>query len=72
MKWKSILNAVLEGLIACDPIAYIYYMDYKRTAEREAALQAELQDREMMYRASRGYVLRPIDGSARRREGTLA
>jgi hypothetical protein len=71
-KWKAFLNVVLEGLVMCDPVAYIYYMEYKQMAEREAKLQVELQAEEMRYRVSRRYAFRPIDGSLGRAEETLA
>jgi hypothetical protein len=65
MKWKSILSAVVEGMVMSNPVAYIYYIEYKRTAEREAELQSEPHAGEMLSRASTGY-------SLRRREETLA
>ena len=72
MKWKSILNAVLEGFAMGDPVAYIYYMEYKQMAAREAELEGDRQAEEMRYRASRRYAFRPIDGSLGRAEETLA
>jgi hypothetical protein len=36
--WKLFLNAVLEAFAMSDPVAYMYYIENKREAERQAAL----------------------------------
>ena len=71
-KWKRFLNAVLDGFVMCDPVAYVYYMEYKQMAEREATLQAEQHAEEMRYRTSRRYSFQPIDGGLGRAEETPA
>jgi hypothetical protein len=58
--WKSLMRALLEGLVMSDPVCYMHYLDAKREAERH--------DEARPYRAPRPDMPRPVEGASRARK----